>query len=150
VLRNFCRNRNRWAGVLIPGLISLSLISGCIAISNPTSGNDPNTNNPDNNPPNDTSTPEEITVVLSVSNLNPQVGEEVFLSCTIVTGSATDPAFNFQPPNRLIAIDTMNGSATLIVDQTDIGIEFTFTCTVTEANVTSEPHNRNPSSPRLH
>lgn len=142
VWTNLCLHHNLWAGVLIRGLIRVSLIgaslmSGCVTVSLP--GNGGGTNNPDNNLPSDTPTPEKITVVLSVSNPNPQVGEEVFLSCNIVTGSAIDPFFDFQPTNRLIAIDTRNGSATLIVDQTDVGIEFTFTCTVTEASVTSDP-----------
>ena len=121
---------NLWAAVVICGLIA-----GCIIISLPTNGNDQGTDPPDNNQQNDTGD----SVVLDVSNPNPQVGEEVFLTCTIIRGMAVGPAFDFQPSDRLVALDVINGSAVFIVDETDTGIEFTFTCTVTVSGVTSDP-----------
>ncbi len=130
---------NLWAAVVICGLTA-----GCIIISLPTNGNDQGTIDPDNGQQGNTGNSNgpnanDLTVVLSVSNPNPQVGEEVTLSCNIISGTATDPVFDFQPSDRLVAIGTTNGSAFFIVDETDTNIEFTFTCIVTVSGVTSDP-----------
>ena len=74
------------------------------------------------------------TVRLSVSNLTPQVNEQVTLRC-IPTNDAPGPIlFDFQTSGlasaRLVE-NTEQGTATFIVDESDIGVATSVTCSAT-------------------
>lgn len=137
-------NKNFQICALLSGFIFFCPLSGCVIITTPTDGSgsngsdngSQNGNGSDGNPTGDV-----LAVELTASNINPQVGEEVTLSCTIVSGQTNDlgqpidPVFEFQPTDRLIDIDTTNGTAIFLIDETDTGIEFSFTCSVTDASI---------------
>ena len=78
-------------------------------------------------------------VTLGVSNPTPQVGEEVLLTCMIVAGGVGDVIFDFQPAGGRLLVDSRSGSASFIVEMTDVGQALTFTCTATDQLGTSEP-----------
>lgn len=78
-------------------------------------------------------------VILSVSNPTPQLNEEVLLICSIVSGDTAGVTFEFQPTGSLSFVDRRAGTAILIVEQTDIGVALTFTCTATGDAGTSAP-----------
>jgi len=81
-------------------------------------------------------------VTLEVSNPTPQLNEEVVFTCSLASASgAGETLFEFQPENGRLAIDADRGTAVFIVQESDIGVAFTFTCTATNDNGTSEPSN---------
>ena len=138
--------------ILLGGWIVLSSLLGCLSITTPTNGNGPNGSGDGFGNGGDP-TGDMPAVELAVSNMNPQVGEEVTLTCTIISGQtndsgqAIDPVFEFQPTDRLISIDTANGSAIFLINETDTSIEFVFTCSVTDASVTDMDVTSDPSLP---
>ena len=113
----------------------LVLISGC-----PVGGRPPTTNGddePDDQPPGD------IPVVrLDLSNPSPQVNEEVQLTCSVVGGDAGGVLFDFQPANGRLFINRTSGTASFIVEETDISVEFVVTCIGTNETGTSRPSNQ--------
>lgn len=138
--------------VLLGGLVSMGSVAGCVAISSPTNGNGTNNGSGDglgDDGNDDIPIGDTLAVELSASNPNPQVGETVTLTCTIINEPSIDNGFadlvfEFQPSERLVNIDPANGSAIFLINETDTGIEFVFTCTVTDTsmtdmNVTSDP-----------
>ncbi len=78
-------------------------------------------------------------VTLRVSNPSPQLNEEVLLTCSIISGDTAGVTFDFQPADGRLFVDHQAGTATFIVEQADSGAAFTFTCTATNQNGTSEP-----------
>lgn len=78
------------------------------------------------------------TVSLTISNPTPQINEEVFLTCVVQTGLEANLSFAFQPAGRLF-VNTSTGRASLIIEASDIGSSFSFTCTATNSQGTSEP-----------
>lgn len=78
-------------------------------------------------------------VALSVSNPVPQVNEQVVLTCSVVSGDAGGVTFDFQPATGRLIVNRTTGTATFIVQETDIGATFAFTCTAANEQGTSEP-----------
>lgn len=148
--------KNFQSCILLSGFIFFCPLSGCVIITTPTDGSgsngadngSQNGNGSDGNPTGDV-----LAVELTASNINPQVSEEVTLICTIVSGQTNDlgqpidPVFEFQPTDRLIDIDTTNGTAIFLIDETDTGIEFIFTCSVTDTSITNADITSDPSLP---
>lgn len=118
-------------------LVAVSFSTGCVElgiIPPPDNGGiDPpgngNTNGNDNG--DDDGIPR---VRLSASNLTPQVDEEVTLRC-ILTNDATEPIlYQFQAgggPIGRVQVDEQRGTARFIVQQPDIGVAVSVTCTGT-------------------
>lgn len=79
-------------------------------------------------------------VSLSVSNPTPQVNEDVILTCT-ADGGNSGLRFDFQPAIGRLVVNDRTGVATLTVDESDVGQTFSFTCTGTNDQGTSEPSN---------
>ena len=77
-------------------------------------------------------------VRLTVSNPSPQLSEEVLLVCSDVPGSPSSDMFAFSPAGLLSPTGTP-GQAVFIVSQSDIGVEFAFTCTGRNDSGTSLP-----------
>jgi hypothetical protein len=68
-------------------------------------------------------------VRLIVSNVVPQLGEQVNLSCVRTDGVVGEEVeFSFAPAARLATIDKERGTAILIVEQSDLGAQLSFTC----------------------
>ncbi len=84
----------------------------------------------------------DLTVGLDISNSVPQVNEQVILACAVVDGDPSDVSFAFQSNAARLIVDTVRGRATFVVDTSDLGTEFEFTCTATSDNGTSPPSNR--------
>lgn len=78
-------------------------------------------------------------VGLSVSNPTPQLNEQVVLTCTLVSGSAAAVTYAFQGGQGRLIGNAGSGTASLIVDASDAGRQFTITCTATTTAGTSEP-----------
>ena len=73
-------------------------------------------------------------VRLTASNVSPQAGEEVILDCQLVSGSTDALAFSFDLRSNRLTVDSERGRATFVVDQTDIGVAQSFTCSGTNSN----------------
>ncbi|UCF32372.1 MAG: hypothetical protein JSV78_08545 [Phycisphaerales bacterium] len=68
-------------------------------------------------------------VRLTVSNVVPQLGEQVNLSCQRTDGVfGEEVEYSFTPEARLATIDRERGTAILIVEQSDLGAQLSFTC----------------------
>ncbi len=76
-------------------------------------------------------------VRLDVSNPSPQVNEEVVLTCSVVGGDAAGVRFDFQPADDRLFVNRTRGTASFIVEETDISVSFAFTCTATNETGTS-------------
>lgn len=88
--------------------------------------------NGDNSPDGDTG---GVPVVrLMASNVSPQTGEEVVLNCDLISGSTQNLVFDFRPRSSRLIADVRSGRAIFVVDQTDIGIAQTFTCSASNVN----------------
>ncbi len=72
-----------------------------------------------------------ISATLSLSNPAPAIGEEVHLRCQLTSGEAQGARFNFQPVSTRLAVDVAAGTARFLVQETDAGLEFAFTCSAT-------------------
>ncbi len=83
-----------------------------------------------------------LRVQLSASNTNPTLDEEVLLRCIVVEGSSTGVIFAFQPNSGRLAANPTAGTASFIVDASDISTAFRFTCTAQSASVSSDPSNQ--------
>lgn len=80
-------------------------------------------------------------VQLSASNPAPRPNEEVLLTCRLTQGDATNATFSFQGGANRLAIDARRGTARFLVDASDIGVAFTFTCSATTPEGTSDRSN---------
>ncbi len=110
------------------GIAGLLLASGCALPIPRNGGTDPAAG--------------DVPVVrLTLSNPSPQVGEEVILRCEVVTGGSLGTTFAFQPDEGRLFVDRATGSASFIVEGSDIGVAFSFTCSATDDTGTSEPSN---------
>ena len=98
--------------------------------------------NGDVQPPDSNGTDGIPDVRLNVSNPNPLAGEEVLFTCTLVEGDSNGVTFAFQPAGGRLIVEAQSGTASYIVDQSDIGVELIVTCTATNAFGTSEPSNQ--------
>ena len=134
--------------LMVPLLAALLVsVGGCVelqqALHGPIGDSDgggthmpPDDTEPDGQP--DAGIP---TVRLSVSNPAPQVNEEVLLTCSVVSDDIDGVTFDFQPADGRLFVDHTAGTATFIVEQTDIGVVFGFTCTGATEDGTSQPSN---------
>lgn len=94
-----------------------------------------------NDEPGDGVPEEGVPVVsLSASNPTPQVNEDVILTCT-ADGGNSGLTFDFQPTIGRLFVNDRTGVATFTVDESDVGQAFSFTCTGTNDQGTSEPSN---------
>jgi len=155
--RNFClHNIPRHANslsklVLILLAISLSgSITGCLEVQqflngfHATNGNS-NSSNGDPTTPNtnenSNTTGTVPTVNLTVTNPSPQVNEEVLLTCQVISGFDTTTTFQFEPIDGRLFANTATGTASLIIEASDVGRTFSFSCTATNNQGVSEPSN---------
>lgn len=101
-------------------------------------------------------------VRLQVSNPSPQVNDEVTLTCTVVRGDTAGVTYGFQSvdiphrvarharfkshpaylPDGRLFVNHATGTATFIVEESDVGVAFNFTCTATNEAGTSRPSNQ--------
>ncbi len=146
------------AGLMIAAVVYAVLLDGCVPIQaisvRPASsgGDDAPPSDGDNSGADNTGDgPNGIPVVsLSLSNPNPQPNEQVLLSCAVVGESDGDVTFDFQPSSGRLFVNERAGSALFIVEESDIGTAFSFTCRATSEQGTSAPSNRQvilPTSP---
>ncbi len=124
----------------------LALTSGCIDLQLALQevldghfGGRPPTNGDEE--PDDPAQGDVPVVRLGLSNSSPQVNEEVRLTCSVVGGDAGAVLFGFQPANGRLFINRVSGTASYIVEETDIAVAFAFTCTATNEAGTSRPSN---------
>ena len=89
--------------------------------------------------PNDGGSATVPRVTLTTSNPTPQVNDQLRLFCHVVEGDATGAVFDFQPSFGRLMEDSVAGTASLIIDMSDIGSSFSFTCTATTTAGTSDP-----------
>ena len=132
------------------------LLGGCVVIQDilvqatsgvrddaPTAngGDDGSNGEPVGGDPDEGVSDEAVPVVsLSVSNPTPQVNEDVILTCT-ADGGNNGLTFDFQPAIGRLFVNDRTGVATFTVDESDVGQTFSFTCTGTNDQGTSEPSN---------
>ncbi len=129
-------------------LVLVALPAGCIelqaalqgALPGPAGTGPPVTNGDDQ--PDDQPGESVPTVRLQVSNPSPQVDEEVTLTCSVVSGDSAGVTYAFQPANGRLFINHATGTATFIVEESDVEVAFTFTCTATSEAGTSQPSNQ--------
>jgi len=133
--------------------LPISTINGCIeiqqfiAVPPPTdgagsqSGSGPGGGEPgDGEEPTDPQAGEVPVVRLMVSNPSPQFNEEVLLSCIVENETTGSIQFEFQPDDQL-SIDRDRGTASLIIEASDLGSALTFTCRATNSAGPSQPSN---------
>ncbi|RME39202.1 MAG: hypothetical protein D6788_05940 [Planctomycetota bacterium] len=80
-------------------------------------------------------------VVLDVSNPAPQLNEELQLVCRVVNNAGGMIRFEFQPDDGRLVVDHEAGTAVLVIEPSDIGQTFDFTCTASNEAGTSNPSN---------
>lgn len=82
------------------------------------------------------------TVQLSASNVNPQLNEEVILTCA-QTGGDDATSFSFQSPDAPLTVNQGATSATarFVVSEDDIGMTIRITCTAANAAGTGPTSN---------
>lgn len=105
-----------------------------MGVSGPIDGTPPDGNGVD---PGDGGT--VLAVTLLVSNPAPRPGEQVNLTCSLVTGGGANVTFNFQPQDSRLVVDPVAGTASFIVQESDIGAALTYTCTASGDNGVGEP-----------
>ncbi len=71
------------------------------------------------------------TVVLRVSNATPELDESVTLTCTVESGSTDGLSFDFTSTLGRLDVDRQRGVAGFIVEQSDLGVAFSFSCSAT-------------------
>ncbi len=117
--------------VPLGGCVELARLLADLPASGPGGGN---TNTNDATPPaNDNTSGTVPTVTLSLSDSVPQVSWEVELQCSVISGDSAGVLFHFEPDDRLIDINAVNGTAVFIVDEGDVGVQLTFTCSGTNS-----------------
>lgn len=129
-------------------LVLVVLMVGCIELQaalqgvlpGPAGPGTPSTNGDDE--PDDQPGGSVPTVRLQVSNPSPQVNEEVILTCSVVSADAAGVTYAFQPADGRLFVNRARGTATFIVEESDVEVAFTFTCTATNEAGTSQPSNQ--------
>ena len=111
--------RSLFSCLLLVGLA----VPGCVEFTLPPSDGDP-------------ADPPVPVATLSVSNPTPQVNEEVVLTCS-AAGGGDGVTFAFQPTTSRLQVDERRGTASFIVQETDVGIALSVTCTATNEHGTS-------------
>ncbi len=120
----------RWAyRRLILAIVSISsLIGGCVPIVG--SRNDGATPPPGNGDNGDG--PATFAVSIQVSNPTPQLFEEVTFRCT-TDGAASEPlTFDFHSPDVALHVDSINGTASFVVSESDLGLTLDVTCSASD------------------
>jgi len=118
VLRRALRRRPIFAILIV-----WALIGGCVHVPvSPGDGTVP--------PPGNGDGPATFVVSIQVSNPTPQLQEEVTFRCT-TEGDVSEPlTFSFQAPDVALQVDPVNGTASFIVTESDVGFTFDVTCSV--------------------
>ena len=93
-------------------------------------------------PPPDGSSDGRPVVRLTASNLSPTAQEEVVLTCEAFAGDSTNLVFDFSSSTQRLIVDQTLGTARFIVSDSDIGTEFSLTCTAMSSEGTSAPSNQ--------
>ena len=119
--------------VSLGGCVELAGLLADLPASGPGGGNTNGNANDATPPANDNSSGTVPTVTLSLSDSVPQVSWEVELQCSIISGDSAGVLFSFEPDDRLIDINAVNGTAVFIVDEGDVGAQLTFTCSGTNS-----------------
>lgn len=122
------------------------VLGGCMATppSDSDNGDGGNQNEmpPDDNGGGNGDTNVNVSLVqLVATNVNPGVGEQVALLCLPTAALDEGAVYAFQPNSGRLIVDSTRGLATFIIDQTDVGAELAFTCTVTTEAGTSPDSN---------
>jgi hypothetical protein len=117
----------------------LGLTGGCVGfgVPGPIDGTPP----PGGNGPDAGDDGAALAVTLLVSNPAPRPNEQVNLTCSLVDGGGANVTFNFQPEDGRLVVDPDAGTASFIVQESDVGSALTYTCTASDENGTSEPSN---------
>jgi hypothetical protein len=127
---------------LTGGCVELGALLGVALPDGATDGPAGGESNGDGQPPDSGGSDTAPVVRLAVSNPNPLTGEEVVFTCTLVDGDTEDVTFAFQSTADRLVVDSEAGTASYIVEQSDVAVELSATCTATNAAGTSEPSNR--------
>ena len=107
---------------------TLALIGGCVPVVG--SGSDGTTIPPENGDTGDGAA--TFAVSIQVSNPTPQLFEEVTLRCTTV-GSVMGPlTFDFQSRDVALLVDSTNGTASFLVNESDLGLTIDVTCSASD------------------
>ncbi len=113
----------------------LGLIAGCGEVG-PGNGGGPGPTDGLPPPGGDGTT---LNVTLNVSNPTPQSNEQVTLTCALTNGGDGNVTFDFQPADGRLIVDHAAGTAGFIVQESDVGVAMTFTCTASDSSGTSAP-----------
>ncbi len=113
--------RSRFRRFTSPIVAGICAVAGCTALQ--TIGGD--------------AAVSDLQLRLLVSNPSPGVGEQVFATCEVIAGDSTGLVFSFTPADARLVVDGQSGTATWIVDQTDIGIALSLTCRATSPDGSS-------------
>lgn len=111
-------------------------MSGCVEISYWLTGQVPGQQSEGTSNDNDSNTggntndnsASRLTVRLTASNVTPTVGEEVVLTCSVVTGSNAGLTFTYEPMSTRLNVNAQTGRATFIVSEPDVGVAFMVRC----------------------
>jgi len=124
------------AAVLLTSFLGLA--GGCIGlgVTGPIDGTPPDGNGVD--PGDDVA---HLAVTLLVSNPTPRPNESVRLTCSLVNVGGASVSFNFQPQDGRLIVDPVAGTASFIVQESDVGAALTYTCTASDENRVGEPSN---------
>ncbi|MEK7731245.1 MAG: immunoglobulin domain-containing protein, partial [Planctomycetota bacterium] len=76
----------------------------------------------------------DLAVTLLVSNPAPRPNEPVTLTCSLVDGGSANVIFDFQPDDGRLSVDHDAGTASFIVQESDVGAALTYTCTASDEN----------------
>ena len=113
----------------IPAVLSiLALIGGCVPVVG--SGSNGTTTPPGNGNTGDGQA--SFAVSIQVSNPTPQLFEEVTLRCQTV-GTVSEPlTFDFQSRDIALQVDSANGTASFVVNESDLGLTIDVTCSASD------------------
>ena len=101
-------------------------VVGCVSLVVPTdSGGPGGTGFPDDGDGGGEAVP---TVRLSVSNVTPQLFEEVVFRCEVSSGG-NGVTYDYQPASARLTVNHAAGTALLIVSESDLGTAMSITCT---------------------
>jgi len=82
-----------------------------------------------------------LAVTLRVSNRSPRPNQQVTLTCSLVNGDRANVIFSFQPEDGRLVVDSVAGTARFIVQESDVSLALTFTCTASDESGEGEPSN---------
>ena len=137
-----CRpSRFRPAVFLTPLLL---LVCGCVGfgvVDGLGPGTDDGALPPDGNGSGPGDGEAQLAVTIRVSNPTPQPNEQVILTCSLVNTGVPNVTFSFQPSDGGLVVDPDAGTASFIVQEFDVGLALTYTCTASDENGPGEPSN---------